>query len=108
MRFATLHKNSAPSRCAAKGRRRVPNPGMIAGPKETAMTQINVNAPALPRGALAIHSAISAIETLVAEIALWNARRNTARALARLSDRQLADIGLLGADLNEVAARLRR
>mgnify|MGYP000111916002 CR=1 FL=1 len=47
-------------------------------------------------------------ETLVAEIALWNARRNTARALARLSDRQLADIGLLGADLNEVAARLRR
>ncbi|MDF2233567.1 DUF1127 domain-containing protein [Albimonas sp. CAU 1670] len=72
------------------------------------MTQINVNAPVLPRGALAIHAVVSAVEALIAEFALWNARRNTARALSRLSDRQLQDIGLLGADLEEVAARLRR
>lgn len=72
------------------------------------MTQISLNTPSLPRGALAIHTVISAVETLVGEFAAWNARRRTARELSRLSDRQLQDIGLLGADLNDVAARLRR
>ena len=72
------------------------------------MAQIYVNAPVAPRGAITIHRAISAVESLIADFDTWNARRRTARELARLSSRQLADIGLSEAGIDQAAAHPRR
>ncbi|MEC9434002.1 MAG: DUF1127 domain-containing protein [Pseudomonadota bacterium] len=72
------------------------------------MANMTVNAPALPRGAVLIHSIVCAAEALVDAARVWNARRRTSMELSKLSRSQLADIGLEGVDLDDFAARLRR
>lgn len=44
---------------------------------------------------------------LVERVVQWNELRATRRALARLSDRELDDIGLTRGDLENIAAHLR-
>jgi uncharacterized protein YjiS (DUF1127 family) len=48
------------------------------------------------------------IDEIVTEFRAWNARRRTVAELSKLSRRQLADIGLDGVDLEEVARRMAR
>lgn len=46
-----------------------------------------------------------AVETLFGEFAAWREARANRAALARLSDHELADIGLLRADLETMTRR---
>ncbi|MFA5539093.1 MAG: DUF1127 domain-containing protein [Gemmobacter sp.] len=45
------------------------------------------------------------VQSLFASTAAWNDARLTRRALARLSDRELDDIGLCRGDIDEITAR---
>ncbi|MAS42394.1 MAG: hypothetical protein CML46_09550 [Rhodobacteraceae bacterium] len=72
------------------------------------MANMTVNTPALPRGAVLIHSIICSFESLVSAVQTWNARRRTASELAKLSRSQLSDIGLEGVTSDDLSARLRR
>lgn len=72
------------------------------------MANLTVNAPALPRGAVLIHSVICSVEAVIDGARSWNSRRRTSMELAKLSRGQLADIGLEGVDLDDLATRLRR
>ena len=58
-----------------------------------------------PFGAIAIHNAVSSMETLFTRVADWNTRRKTISALNALSDHELEDIGLYRSDIHEIAAR---
>jgi uncharacterized protein YjiS (DUF1127 family) len=49
-----------------------------------------------------------AVDTLVAGIAAWREARINRRALARLSDHELADIGLQRSDLETMTHRSRK
>jgi len=46
-----------------------------------------------------------AVDSLVADIAAWREARANRRALAKLSDHELADIGLQRADLETMTRR---
>lgn len=46
--------------------------------------------------------------SLVGQFAGWNDARATRKALSRLSDRELEDIGLVRGDIEDVAAGKRR
>ncbi|MBC6443480.1 MAG: DUF1127 domain-containing protein [Rhodobacteraceae bacterium] len=47
-----------------------------------------------PFGAITIHNLTSRLETAWAAIVDWNTQRKTRAQLCKLSDRELADIGL--------------
>ncbi|NIZ08940.1 DUF1127 domain-containing protein [Pseudooceanicola sp. HF7] len=64
------------------------------------MTVSNTNAPS----ALYISTA-SAVYRLIAAVADWNDARLTRKALSRLTDRELNDIGLVRGDIDSVARR---
>lgn len=62
-----------------------------------------------PLGGQSLFGRMSAtFTTLVSGFISWNDARVTRNSLARLSDRELDDIGLLRGDIDEVAARLAR
>ena len=50
-------------------------------------------------------SALNLVSSIVASIASWNDARVTRTALAKLSDRELDDIGLSRGDIDMVASR---
>jgi uncharacterized protein YjiS (DUF1127 family) len=50
-------------------------------------------------------SLLNPVSSLVASIASWNDARVTRNALAKLSDRELDDIGLSRGDIEFIAAR---
>lgn len=58
-----------------------------------------------PFGAVAIHTAVSKLETQWIALKTWNTRRKTVAALSALSDHELADIGMHRSELSEMAAR---
>lgn len=58
-----------------------------------------------PFGAITIYSLTSRIETAWHAVAAWNIQRKTRNALSKLSDRELADIGLHRGDLDNLPAR---
>ena len=57
----------------------------------------------VPLGAVSIFRVTSTIEAVVGAFAAWRRARTTRVALARLSDAQLADIGLRRADIASVS-----
>ena len=56
-------------------------------------------ADAAPFGAITLYRLIARIDALRLALLDWNERRVTRKALERLSDRELEDIGLSRADL---------
>jgi len=48
-------------------------------------------------------SAVTLLTSLVAKVAAWNDARTTRNALARLSDRELDDLGLHRGDIDAIA-----
>ena len=50
-------------------------------------------------------SALNLVSNLVASVASWNDARVTRTALAKLSDRELDDIGLSRGDIEYIASR---
>lgn len=62
-----------------------------------------------PVGGQSLPGRLSAtFAALVSTFISWNDARMTRNSLAKLSDRELDDIGLLRGDIDEVAARLAR
>jgi uncharacterized protein YjiS (DUF1127 family) len=61
-----------------------------------------------PFGAISIFSAVSRAEHALDTFRAWRRARATARALAELTDQQLADVGLRRAEIEGVALRLAR
>lgn len=57
-----------------------------------------------PFGAIAAYGFVQVAVSLRDRIVTWNSARITRNALNRLSDRELADIGLTRADVESVAA----
>lgn len=49
----------------------------------------------------------SFLSTIVAEVAAWNDARVTRKALSKLTDRELDDIGLTRGDIEMIATRTR-
>lgn len=66
---------------------------------------ITHNTPQAPFGAITLHRIVSAVEGLWARVSEWNARRKTRAILSRLSDRELADIGLHRGALEDLPPR---
>ena len=62
----------------------------------------------VPLGAVAIFRVTSAIEAAVSAVAAWRRARVTRVTLARLSDAQLADIGVTRAEITSVSGSLAR
>jgi uncharacterized protein YjiS (DUF1127 family) len=62
----------------------------------------------VPFGAVTIHHAISAVERVLVRLLAWRNARATEAELRKLSDQQLADVGLLRGEIAGVAARLAR
>lgn len=59
-----------------------------------------------PFGAITIYRAVSAVEALVAAVRRWHIARRTERELSRLSNHELADIGLERGWLNDVSGNI--
>lgn len=57
---------------------------------------------AAPFGAIATYRVIKTIGDAVEALRAWNDRRMTRHALARLSDRELTDIGLCRGDIEMI------
>ena len=62
------------------------------------MAAVEMTRPA-PYGAITTYRAINGLTTLIAAVAAWNDARVTRKALSKLSDRELDDIGLCRGDL---------
>jgi uncharacterized protein YjiS (DUF1127 family) len=62
----------------------------------------------VPLGAVAIFRGVSLVERALAFVSAWGRERATRRALAELSDAQLADIGLTRGQIVDVAQGLVR
>ncbi len=62
----------------------------------------------VPMGAVAIFNVISGFERTVGRLFAWRNARATESALLKLSDSQLADIGLHRGEILEVAEDLAR
>lgn len=58
--------------------------------------------PRAPFGAIATHRATSVFARFGAALAAWNDARATRNALAKLSDRELDDIGLSRGDIDRI------
>ena len=62
-----------------------------------------------PAGGSSLRGRLSAtFADLVSTLAVWNETRATRKALSQLSDRELDDIGLCRADIDDIASRLAR
>ena len=59
-----------------------------------------------PFGAIATFNFVNMFEGVVKFVSDWNAKRQTQNILASLSDRELADIGLTRADLDNLPSKL--
>ena len=55
-----------------------------------------------PFGALTAHRVISALDGVRLAVVDWNEKRATRSALSKLSDRELADIGLSRGDIDRI------
>jgi uncharacterized protein YjiS (DUF1127 family) len=64
-----------------------------------AMAAVETTRPA-PYGAITTYRAINALSNAVMALQTWNDARVTRNALAKLSDRELDDIGLCRGDLD--------
>ncbi|WP_225028553.1 DUF1127 domain-containing protein [Xinfangfangia pollutisoli] len=62
------------------------------------MAAIETSRPA-PFGAITTYRAVNALSNVFATFAVWNDARVTRKALAKLSDRELDDIGLCRGDI---------
>ena len=68
------------------------------------MSVTTVTTPAAPFGAITAHRVISGFENVLNAFRAWNEARRTVDALRRLSPKQLDDIGLTQADIDDYAA----
>ncbi len=59
-----------------------------------------------PFGAIATLNLVNLFEGVVKSVSDWNTKRQTQSILASLSDRELADIGLCRADLDNLPSQL--
>lgn len=57
----------------------------------------------VPFGAVAVYSVVRSIADFGERLTAWNDARRTLKALSRLSERELDDIGLTRADVARVA-----
>jgi uncharacterized protein YjiS (DUF1127 family) len=62
----------------------------------------------VPLGSVTTLRVVSFFERAVDAVAIWRKARATASALSELSDKQLADIGLMRGDISDVADALAR
>jgi len=65
------------------------------------MAAVETTRPA-PYGAITTYRAISALSNLLTALAAWNDARVTRKALTKLSDRELDDIGLCRGDIEMI------
>lgn len=65
------------------------------------MAAIQTTRPA-PFGAIATYRAVTSLSSLFAAVKGWNDVRMTRRALSKLSDRELDDIGLCRGDVDQI------
>jgi uncharacterized protein YjiS (DUF1127 family) len=68
------------------------------------MASIDAGRAHVAAGSAAVHVG-SFLNRVVAAVAAWNDRRITRKALSRLSDRELEDIGLSRADIETISDR---
>ena len=61
-----------------------------------------------PFGAVVMHAAVTAAEALVGAVRAARRARATEKALAALTDRELADVGLHRGQIAEIARELAR
>lgn len=66
--------------------------------KERTMAAIETSRPA-PFGAITTYRAVTALTSIFAMLGAWNDARVTRKALSKLSDRELDDIGLCRGDI---------
>ena len=66
--------------------------------KEHTMAAIETSRPA-PFGAIATYRALNSLSNVLAALGAWNDARVTRKALSKLSDRELDDIGLCRGDI---------
>lgn len=66
--------------------------------KERTMAAIETSRPA-PFGAITTYRAVNALTSIFAMLGAWNDARVTRKALSKLSDRELDDIGLCRGDI---------
>lgn len=59
-----------------------------------------------PFGALTVFRAVTNVEGMWNTLIEWNTRRQTAKALNKLTNRELDDIGLTRADIAMIAGKL--
>jgi uncharacterized protein YjiS (DUF1127 family) len=62
----------------------------------------------VPFGAISIFRATSSVEHLIQAVTVWNRARTTRRALANLSDAQLADVGITRDQISLISGALAR
>ena len=55
-----------------------------------------------PFGAISIYRAVQAVSALLSAVANWNDARVTRKALSKLTDRELDDIGLCRGDIERI------
>ncbi|MFN3280792.1 MAG: DUF1127 domain-containing protein [Tabrizicola sp.] len=65
------------------------------------MAAVETTRPA-PYGAITTYRAINALSNIALAIRLWNDARVTRKALNKLSDRELDDIGLCRGDIERI------
>lgn len=58
-----------------------------------------------PFGAITLHKVVRAAESQMAALRDWNDLRRTRKALSSLSDRELADIGMIRSDIDNLSSR---
>jgi uncharacterized protein YjiS (DUF1127 family) len=78
------------------------------GPRKTAMLVHEFTRQIPPLGAVTTFRLVSSLEHGIASLVAWRRARATTRVLRKLSDHQLADIGLHRGDIVELAAGLAR
>ncbi len=62
----------------------------------------------VPMGAITTFRLVSLVERAVEAVVAWRNARLTEKALLKLSDKQLADVGLHRGEITEVAEELAR
>lgn len=59
----------------------------------------------VPFGAITLHKVVRAADSQLAALRDWNDLRRTRKALSSLSDRELADIGMIRNDIESLSNR---
>jgi uncharacterized protein YjiS (DUF1127 family) len=72
------------------------------------MAATTTNTRPAPLGAITTYRFIQTVSAALAAVAAWNDARITRKALARLSDHELDDIGLCRGDIETIGALPRR